>query len=312
MGPRGSALICGYSEEHRALEEDLATLEGSDSVLLCPTGYAANLAVITALADSETAIFSDALNHASIVDGCRLARANGAELHIYPHRDMNALESLLAACQRPRKLLVSDGIFSMDGDLAPLAELTELKHRYEALLVVDEAHGTLVMGAQGGGACEAAGVSDQVDVRVGTLSKAVGAQGGFLATNAALRRWLVSRGRSQIFSTALPIPVVAAAREALRVVRQEPELRTRLRAHTERLSQTLTHSKTPIFPLILGAEQRALDASRQLFEAGFHVTAIRPPTVPKQTSRLRITVTAAHSSDEVESLVTMMQQLELC
>ena len=309
VGSRGSALICGYTSEHEELERALARLEDVDAAILTPTGFAANLAVLGALSDEQTAIFSDALNHASIVDGCRMGRANGATLQIYPHGDMNALEGLLRDCTRPRRLVVTDGVFSMDGDLAPLQELATLRTRYGFLLVVDEAHGTLVLGERGGGACEALAVGDHVDVRVGTLSKAVGAMGGFVATSHDIRRWLVNRGRPLVFSTALPIPVVAAAREALAVAEEHPELRGRWRSHMDRLERVLPPSPTPIAPLLLGDERRAVEVSRALLEQGMHVTAIRPPTVPDGTSRLRVTVSAAHELEDVQRLVQALEGL---
>ncbi|MCU0727801.1 MAG: aminotransferase class I/II-fold pyridoxal phosphate-dependent enzyme, partial [Planctomycetes bacterium] len=193
LGPRAAPLVCGYTEEHAALEADLAALTGAGSALLFATGYSANLSVLTALADEGTAIFSDELNHASIVDGCRLARARGAEVMVYRHADAGHLEELLRACAAPRRLVVTDSVFSMDGDLAPLADLADLRRRHGALLAVDEAHAFLVLGPHGGGLAEALVLVGEVDLRVGTLGKALGSQGGFVACSPALREHLVNR-----------------------------------------------------------------------------------------------------------------------
>lgn len=310
LGPRGSPLVCGYTDAHEALEDELAVLAGTQSALLFPTGFAANLAVLASLADEDTAIFSDALNHASIIDGCRLARLSGASVSVYAHRNMAELEAQLTACQRPRRLLVTDGVFSMDGDVAPLAELARLKARHGALLAVDEAHASLVFGPTGGGAAEALGVSHAVDLHVGTLSKAFGAQGGFIATSHTLRRWLLHKGRSFVYSTALPVPVVAAARAALAVANGDPGRRERLWSHVERVTAALGRPPTsPICIQTLGTESAALEASDRLLERGLHVVAIRPPTVPEGTSRLRITLSAGHTDDEVSRLIEALTDL---
>ncbi len=310
MGPRGSALVCGYTTAHQALERDLAELTGCEEALLCPTGFAANLAVISSLAGPDVAVFSDALNHASIIDGCRLARRRGASVDVYPHGDVDALDGLLEASDAERKLIVTDSVFSMDGDLAPLDRLVELKQAHGALLVVDEAHGTLVFGEKGGGVAEHFGVEDQVDVHVGTLSKAVGALGGFVATSSPLRQWIFNRGRSFVFSTAQPVPVVQAARAAIAVAGTEPEIRQSLWERVEQLGDQLGRKlDSPIVPIILGEEARALEASRQLLDNGFHVIAIRPPTVPAGTSRLRVALSGAHTAEDVDRLAGILEEL---
>jgi len=310
LGPRGSPLTCGYTTAHRRLETTLAELEGTEQALLFPTGYAANLAAISAVSDHDTEIFSDALNHASIIDGCRLARRQGATVTPYRHADPEDLEGKLRTSKAPRKLIVTDGVFSMEGDTAPLREIAELKERYGALLQVDEAHGTLILGERGAGAAEAAGVEDQVDLHVGTLSKAVGALGGFIACGERLARWLTSRGRSLVYSTALPVPVVEAARAAIEVARGPSELRAQLHQHTATLHSALgSQGPCPIFSVVLGEPLRALDASRSLLESGYWVAAIRPPTVPMGTSRLRITVSAAHTSADLTGLIAALDSL---
>ena len=312
MGPRGSALICGYTSEHAALAAELAALKGVEAALLTPTGFAANLSVMSALASlpGEVAVFSDAFNHASIIDGCRLATRAGATVQIYRHGDAQHLSELLAGCERPRRVIVTDTVFSMDGDLAPLADLVAVKERFDALLVVDDAHGTLVHGATGAGVAEQLGVSDGVDLHVGTLSKAFGALGGFVAGTTRWCDWVLNRGRAQIYSTALPLPVVAGARAALRAAREEPEHRERLWRHVVRVGEALgLPTASPIFSVVLGEAGAALDASRALLEAGFHATAIRPPTVPAGTSRLRVTVSAAHDEADVGRLLEVMSSL---
>ena len=311
LGPRGSALICGYTTSHQALEEDLASLKQTESALLFPTGFAANIGVLSAFASREVAIFSDALNHASIIDGTRLAKQRGAKIYVYPHNNMHALETLLGSSNAPRKIIVTDSLFSMDGDLAPLQELVELKKKYQALLIVDEAHATLVFGKSGGGVAEHFGVADQVDIHVGTLSKAIGSMGGFVATTNTFRNLILQRARAFIFSTALPIPVVEAASSALQIFSEQPELQDRLWARIRQVREKLgDHIISPIISIIFGEEIKALSAQQILFNEGFHVIAIRPPTVPKGTSRLRITLSAAHTKQEVDRLLEILLSLK--
>ena len=307
MGPRGAALVCGHTDDHAALEAELARLKGTEAALLFPTGYQANLAALSTLAGPGTTVFSDELCHASIIDGCQLSRA---PVEVYRHRDLEDLEALLSACRTPRRLIVTDTVFSMEGTQAPLAELVALKRRHRALLVVDEAHATLVHGPHGGGLAEAAGVAAEVDVQVGTLSKAFGAHGGFVATSRQLERWLVNRARTIVFTTALPAPVVAAARAALRVATRDGELRDRLWARVRQLADALDRRlESPIVPLVIGDNREALRASRRLLEAGFHVPAIRPPSVPAGTARLRVTLSAAHAEEEVAALAEAVRSL---
>lgn len=308
-GPRGSPLVCGFTDRHRALEREISALKGAEDALLFPTGFAANLAVLGALGGAEgTTIFSDELNHASVVDGCRLARRAGADLEIYPHLDVGRLDRLLEASDAERKLVVTESLFSVDGDRAPLDRLVETKDRHGALLVVDGAHATLVFGATGGGLAEELGVAEGVDVQVGTLSKAVGALGGFAATTGRIRRWLLNRGRSLVFSTAPPLPVVEAARRAIRIGREDRSLRERLWERVDRLGERLGRKlESPIVPVILGGEEAALEADRTLLEHGYHVVAIRPPTVPPGTARLRVTLSAAHRPSDVDGLAEVLR-----
>ncbi|KAG8469467.1 hypothetical protein KFE25_005922 [Diacronema lutheri] len=313
-GPRASPLVSGYTHAHRRLESDLAALKGTEEALVLPTGYAANLAVLGALADSPSAaIFSDALNHASIVDGARLAaRGAGAALHVYKHNDMADLGAQLAASTAARKLIVSDSLFSMDGDYADVRALVALRASHGALLVLDDAHATLVCGEGGGGVAQMQGVRpEEVDVTVGTLSKAFGAHGGFVACSAQLKRLLVSTGRPVIFSTALPAPAVAAASAALRAA--TPALRAKLWANVRLFAaETGLPAASPIVPVVVGDEADALALSAALLADGFFVPAIRPPTVPRGSSRLRVTLSAAHDEADVRALAAALRRHGAC
>lgn len=304
LGPRGSPLICGYSTLHQRLERRIARWKGAESALLCPTGFAANLAVISALADAETTIFSDALNHASIIDGCSLAKRGGATLEVVPHRDTETLRRKLEACRSERTMVVTDSVFSMDGDLAPLEELADICDHFGALFVVDEAHGGFVFGQAGRGLAQEVGVVDDIDIHVGTLSKGAGGMGGFIATRSSLRTLLLNLGRSYIYSTAAPLSVIGGLLAAVEVVETDQKLRRRLWERVEQLEAALgTDLDSPIVPIVIGGEDEALAASRQLRDRGIDVTAIRPPTVPEGTSRLRITLSAAHTEDDVQRLI---------
>ncbi|KAI3840062.1 hypothetical protein MKW92_025917 [Papaver armeniacum] len=319
MGPRGSALICGYTSHHRLLESCLADLKKKEDCLLCPTGFAANMALMVALGsvgsllsdgkkplkNEKVAIFSDALNHASIIDGIRLADRQQVQIYVYKHCDMVHLNTLLSSCTLQKKVVVSDGLFSMDGDFAPIKELAELRKKHGFLLVIDDAHGTLVCGKNGGGVAEEFNCESDVDICVGTLSKAAGCQGGFIACSKKWKQLLQSRGRSFIFSTALPVPIAAAAHAAIVVGKKEKWRRKAIWRRVQDF-QALTKIPitSPIISLVVGSEENALIASKHLLESGFHVTAIRPPTVPANSCRLRVTLSAAHSVDDVIKLTT--------
>jgi 8-amino-7-oxononanoate synthase len=293
-GSGASRLVTGSRPAHRELEADLADYRDTEAAVVFPTGFAANLGVLGALGTHGTRILSDELNHASIIDGCRLSRAPVA---VYRHADAEHAAALLEATPGPA-LVVTDTVFSMDGDLAPLGALADAcrHHRPGALLVVDEAHA--VLGPELG-----PDVTDDVTVvRVGTLSKALGSQGGYVAADRAVTELLVNLARPYIFSTALTPPDAAAARAALAVVRsgEGVALCRRLAAHVDRVRRG---HPTPIVPVVLGSEEAALAASAALLDAGLWVPAIRPPTVPVGTSRLRVTLSAAHTDDEVDRLV---------
>ena len=304
----GSRLITGNLALHEELEQELAKFLGAESALVFATGYMANLGVIPALAGRGDAVVSDALSHASIIDGCRLSRA---DVRVFAHGDLAAFErELAAAAGRYRRVLVAvDGVYSMDGDVAPLAEMLTLARRYGAMLLLDDAHGIGALGATGGGAAELCGVGDAVDVRVGTLGKALGSFGAFVAGSRALRELLVNTARSFIFSCALAPPQIAAARAALELVRREPWRRQRLQQNAQRLRDGLARhgvstapSTTHIVPVILGDNARAMRVCEGLLERGFYAQGIRYPSVPEGTARLRITPMATHEAAEVDAL----------
>ena len=313
-GAGASPLVTGRSALHERLEQRIAAFEGAEAALVFNTGFAANSGVIPALVGEGDAVFSDALNHASLIDGCRLSRA---KVHVYRHRDVEHLESLLReAGGHRRRLIVTDALFSMDGDLAPLAALCDLAERYDCMLLVDEAHATGVFGERGRGVAEQCGVEDRVPIRIGTLSKALGASGGFVAGRQSLIDWLANRARSYVFSTAPPPPICAAALTALDIVEREPEARTKLLATAARLREQLRAagwnigpSDSQIIPIILGDEQRALAAADQLREQGVWAPAIRPPTVPPGKSCLRISLTAGHTANMLERLQCALTSL---
>lgn len=315
VGATASALVTGRSLYHEDLEQRLARFEGQESAVLFPSGYAANVGTITALAGEEDAIFCDRLNHASLIDGCRLS---GAKLRVYRHTQLEKLKKALGkATEFRRRWIITDSLFSMDGDAAPLKELANLAEQFEAALLVDEAHATGTFGAQGRGIVELAGVEDRVAVRVGTLSKALGTLGGFVTGPTELTEWLWNGARSQMFSTALPPTICAAACAAVEIIEQEPERRRHVLALADSLRQQLLElgftipegGIGPIVPVIFRDVERTLKVARELEEAGFLVAAIRPPTVPNDTSRIRITLTAAHTMNDVESLVAVLKRL---
>ncbi|MBL8849916.1 MAG: 8-amino-7-oxononanoate synthase [Planctomycetaceae bacterium] len=306
-GARASALVCGRTEWHERLEARLAAFEGAEAALLFPTGYAANVGAIAALVGDSDLVISDRLNHASLIDGCRLS---GARVRVYPHADAAALDRELAKHRDVRrKLIVTDGVFSMDGDLAPLGELEQIAQRHDAMLLVDEAHGTGVFGDHGRGACEVFHVKHSV-IRVGTLSKALGSQGGFVVGPQSLIDWLWNKSRPQVFSTALSPASCAAAAAALDVIEAEPQRRAILQQRSDELRvalrslgiEPLAASRGPIVPVVLGDAGQTMRVAQSLSDQGFLVGAIRPPTVPRNSSRLRISVCSLHSFDDVAAL----------
>lgn len=304
-GAGASRLVTGGTSLHRKLEESLAEWKGAQDAVVFSSGYLANTGTIAALAGPGDVVFSDALNHASIVDGCRLSAAT---VCVYPHGDAAALEAMLSTTDARRRLIVTDGVFSMDGDAADLPALADLARRYDAMLMVDDAHGCGVLGPDGRGTAAAQGCADAVDVAVGTLSKAFGSAGGYVTGTTELCEWLRNRARGFVFDTALAPPSAGAALEALRISRAEPERRERAVALAKELAAGLGVA-TPaacVVPLLVGDSQAAVSLSADLRDQGFDVVAIRPPSVPPGTARLRLTTTAGHTPADIEQVVAAL------
>jgi len=302
-GSGGSRLISGSMRLHHALEERLAAFKGTEAALLFNSGYHANIGIITTLLGREDAVFSDELNHASIIDGCRLS---GARICVYRHNDIDELTELLSRTTGRRKLVVTESVFSMDGDTAPLASICEVAERHGALVMVDEAHATGVVGPQGRGVVAAEGLTERVAVQMGTLGKALGAFGAYVAGSRALIDLLINAARSFIFTTALPPPVVAAADAALTIASTTPDLRTRLAANAaylhhelQRLDLQVGERPAHILPVRIGEAERTMRVSQRLLAEGVFVQGIRPPTVPPGTARLRVTAMSTHSADDL-------------
>ena len=303
-GAGASRLISGNMQPHGRLENRLASFKGYESALLFGSGYLANTGTIAALAGSGEVVFSDELNHASIIDGCRLSRA---ETFVYRHGDVEHLAWGLREAGGRGALIVTDGVFSMDGDLAPLPQLVELAQRHNCRLMVDEAHATGALGPGGRGSVAAAGLSGEVDVVMGTLGKALGSYGAYICASRDLTDYLVNTVRSFIFSTAPPPPVVAAGLAALGLLESRPQRIEELRANAATLSSALVAqglsvggSQTQIIPLGVGDATQTMELSERLLERGVFAQGIRPPTVPEGTSRLRFTVMSTHRAAELE------------
>ncbi len=307
-GAAASPLVSGYTPPAAALEEKLAAFEGTEAALVFSSGYTANVGTVAALVGPGDVVFSDAWNHASLIDGCRLSRAR---IVVYPHADLGILEQLLEQNRDARRrLIVTDALFSMDGDFAPLDRLVPLAERTGTMLLVDEAHATGVWGESGRGVAEAQGVAHRVNIRVGTLSKSLGSGGGFVAGSRMLINYLVERARPYVFSTAPPAATLAAACAALEIVQAEPTRRHDLQARAASLRAALADqgwnlgsSTSQIVPLVLGTPEQALALAEQLAQAGLYVPAIRPPSVPPGTSRLRIALSWLHTPAMIEQLL---------
>jgi 8-amino-7-oxononanoate synthase len=316
-GSGASRLVSGTMELHVRLEEELASFKETEAALLFGSGFAANLGTITALVGSEDVIYTDRLNHASIIDGSRLSKAR---LEIYAHADAADLERRLArASERNpgrRRLIVTDGVFSMDGDLAPLPEILGLAEAYDAWVLIDDAHASGVIGPRGAGTADYYGVDSPRLIRLGTLSKAFGGEGGFVAGPADLVDYLRHKARPFVFSTAPSPATTATALKALEIVRTEPQRRERLRANVERLREgllslgyTVPGGLTPILPVMVGEPGRALALSKALEDRGVLAPAIRPPTVPEGTSRLRVTVMATHTDSDIDRAIRAFREV---
>ena len=302
-GAGASRLVSGNMRIHRRLEERLAEFKRSETALLFGSGYLANVGVVQALAREGDVVFSDSLNHASIVDGCRLA---GAETFVYRHSDVEHLAWGLQQAGGRGSLIVTDGVFSMDGDVAPLPEIVELAQRHDARVMVDEAHGTGAVGPDGRGAVAAAGLEDEVDLLVGTLGKALGSYGAYVCCGRQMAKYLVNTARTLIFSTAVGPPAVAAAMAALELLREQPRRVEKLQRNGAVLREalaaeglTVPAGQTPIVPLVIGDAEDAVRVSERALEQGVFAQAIRPPTVPAGGSRLRLTVMASHTKTEL-------------
>jgi len=313
-GSGASRLVSGNMTIHRRLEDRLREFERAEACVLMGSGYLANAGVIAALAHEGDVVFSDALNHASIVDGCRLAKA---KTFIYDHCDPEHLEWGLRQAEGRGSLIVTDGVFSMDGDVAPLPEIVELARRYDARVMVDEAHGTGCIGPEGRGAVADAGLEGEVDVVVGTLGKALGSYGAYVLCDDTLAKYLVNTARTLIFSTAPPPPAVAAAIAALELLRSQPRRVDKLQRNAALLRHALAQhgvdsggSETQIVPLVVGDAAAAVRASEGALERGIFAQAIRPPTVPEGSSRLRLAVMASHTKSELrEAAATLARVL---
>lgn len=307
LGGAASHLICGHHDAHHQLERRLADFTGRNSALFFSTGYMANLGVISALAGRGDTIFSDRLNHASIIDGCILSRA---KVRRYAHGDVAELEAMLANTSG-HKLVVTDGVFSMDGDVAPLRELARICKTHDALLVVDDAHGIGVLGPQGRGSVADAGLSEaDVPVLIGTLGKAVGTSGAFVAGPELLMDYLVQKARTYIYTTAMPPAIAMATCASLDLIERDDDRRRHLkgliatfREKAGAMGYQLMPSETPIQPIMVGDNWTALALSKALEDSGLLVTAIRPPTVPEGEARLRVTLSAAHTEADLEQLL---------
>ncbi len=312
VGAGASRLVSGTMTVHRRLEERVAEFKGQESALLFGSGYLANVGAISALARPGDVVFSDALNHASIIDGCRLSRA---EVFIYDHCDPEHLAWGVRQAEGRGALIVTDTVFSMDGDVAPLQDIVAVAQRHRLRVLVDEAHATGALGPDGRGAVAEAGLEDHIDVIVGTLGKALGAYGAFVACQSSMSRFLLNAARTFIFSTALPPPAVAGALAALELLQDRPRLVQRLQSNSAALRTELGHqgfdvrgSTTQIVPLVIGDAERAVRVCEAALEAGVFAQAIRPPTVPAGTSRLRLAVMASHREEELRAAARTLGQ----
>jgi 8-amino-7-oxononanoate synthase len=309
-GAAGAPFVSGWRRPHQDLIEAIADFEGAEAALLFPTGFAANTGTMTALVGRGDAVYLDRLAHASLVAG---ARMSGASVRIFPHNDSPRLDEILARerSRFRRVLIATEGLFSMDGDTAPLEDLAAVCEIRGAMLLVDEAHSTGVLGARGEGACGAFGVCNRVSVRVGTLSKALGSMGGFVVGDRRVIDLVKQRAASFVFSTSMPAAAAAAASMALDIVSKEPQRRAKLAERGAELrARTGTKGPvgSPIVPWVLGEPERAVRVSKELYAQGIWAPAIRPPTVPRETSRLRISVTAVHSALDIAQLCDVLEQ----
>ncbi|MYC28363.1 MAG: 8-amino-7-oxononanoate synthase [Nitrospira sp. SB0662_bin_26] len=309
VGAGAARLISGTMTPHDQLEQDLAQYKQVEAALTFGTGYTTNLGLIPALIDRNGLILADRYCHASLIEACRLAKAT---LRVFHHNDVEHLQTLLKKREKARPILiVTEGVFSMDGDLAPLPDLLTLCRQHEATLVIDDAHGTGVMGKNGRGTIEHFGLNPRDVIQMGTLSKAIGTGGGYVAGTAALKDYLLNTAKAFIYTTAQPPAIAAAASAAIRIIQHEPARREKLWKNRDTLHTALTglgfqltETQSPILPIIVKSSETALKMSQALYDAGIYAPAIRPPTVPKNSSRLRLTVSSEHTEEQLETVVT--------
>ncbi|MBI5182030.1 MAG: 8-amino-7-oxononanoate synthase [Nitrospirae bacterium] len=303
-GSGAARLISGNSVLYKELEEKLAEFKNTEAALVFGSGYLANIGILSTVVGEGDLILSDELNHASIIDGCRLSRA---EKIIYRHKDTRHIEDVLSKNKGRRSLIVTEGVFSMDGDIAPLLKIIDIAKRYSAMLMVDDAHGTGVLGKRGKGTAEHFGIGKGIDIHMGTLGKALGAYGAYAAGDKGLIELLINKARGFIFTTALPSSVLASAIKAIEILEEEPHLIKKLWENRDYLVNGLKvigfntmGCETAIIPILIGSAEKALKMSEDLFDEGIYVPAIRPPTVPENTCRLRLTVMAAHTKNDLD------------
>jgi 8-amino-7-oxononanoate synthase len=312
-GATAARLMTGHLKLHEQLEADLAQMMGTEAALVFGSGFLTNLGVITALAKADDEIYGDRLNHASLIDGTRLSRAHSIR---YRHKDLEHLESLLKKSKaKGKRIIISESVFSMDGDIAPLAGLAELAQRYDALLVIDEAHAIGVMGQNGGGACRIKGKETKPDIVIGTLSKALGGYGGYAACSASIRKFLINNARSFIYSTGLPPACVGSGREAVSLLKSSSDLGKTLLDKARRFRDLLTDAglnvpefESQILPILVGSNDETVHFSQLLRDQGLLIKAIRPPTVPVGTSRVRLSITLALSDEVLSKSADMIAQ----
>ncbi len=312
-GSGAARLISGNCILYKELEERIAEFKNTEAALVFGSGYLANIGILSTVVEEGDLILSDELNHASIIDGCRLSRA---EKTIYRHKDTRHVEEILSKNKRRRILIVTEGVFSMDGDIAPLPEIIALAKRYSAMVMVDDAHGTGVLGKKGKGTAEHFGIEKGIDIHMGTLGKALGAYGAYAAGDKGLIEFLINKARGFIFTTALPPSVLASAIKAIEILEEEPHLIKKLWENRDYLVNGLKSlgfdtmgCETPIIPILIGKAEKALKMSDGLFEQGVYAPAIRPPTVPEDTCRLRLTVMAAHTKEELDIALKAFEKI---
>ncbi len=313
-GAGASRLVSGNMRLHEVLEGEISRLKGKEASIVFPTGYMANIGTISSLVSKGDLVICDKLNHASIIDGCRLS---GAGFRVYPHCDMKKLENILKkATKYSRKLIVTDTVFSMDGDIAPLPDIVRIAHKYNAMVMADEAHGTGVFGENGRGVVEHFNLSKKVSIVMGTLSKAVGSLGGYVSGDADLINFLRNKARPFMYTTALPPAVCAASIAGIKLIRKNPSLRKSLwnnvrylKKELDLLNFNLIPSESPIIPILIGDAKKAVDMSKLLYKKGILIPAIRPPTVPTRSSRLRMTVMSTHTRKDLERLLEVLSDV---